>query len=79
MRDTGRNPILQRKHHRQIYLSNGLEKINRSEGAMVKSVFCSLVSCSYHTYEELADLIRTLNENGITLDEGSKMKCKPKN
>ena len=26
-----------------------------------------------YTYEELADLIRTLNENGITLDEGSKM------
>ena len=24
-----------------------------------------------YTYEELADLIRTLNENGITLDEGS--------
>ena len=26
-----------------------------------------------YTYEELADLIRTLNENGITLDEGSKI------
>ena len=37
MRDTGRNPILQRKHHRQIYLSNGLKKINPAEGAMVNS------------------------------------------
>ncbi len=26
-----------------------------------------------YTYEELAELIRTLNENGITLDEGSRM------
>ena len=26
-----------------------------------------------YTYEELAELIRTLNENGITLDEGSKI------
>lgn len=34
VRDTGRNPILQRKHHRQIYLNNGQKKTNRSEGAM---------------------------------------------
>lgn len=49
MRDTGRNPILQRKHHRQIYLSNGLKKINRSEGAT--AVWSYISDGPYKTYE----------------------------